>query len=210
MITADTLKAFAPNCRNPAVHAAALEVARQASTVTTERRLAHFLGQVFVETGGFTALEENFNYRDPCRLDAIFSAVKGADDAKALIGRGAQAIASRVYACRIGNGDEASGDGWAFRGSGYLQITGRGNFARVGQQCGIDLCSDPDLAREPATAARLAFRFWDAHGLSDRADDGDVEAITRTINGPAMLGLRERREAVIRATHVWTPMAAAA
>ena len=203
MITAETLKRFAPRIADPVRHAAALEAARQASSVTTVRRLCHFLGQVFVETGGFSAMEENLNYRKPDRLDAIFSAVKGLEDAKALIARGPEAIGNRVYANRLGNGDEASGDGWRYRGSGYKQLTGRNNYRDIGAMVGMDLEGSPELAREPEAAARVAFAFWDARGCSTLADKGDVEGVTKKINGPAMLGLAERREATGRAVGIW-------
>src|SRR5262245_20331765 len=154
MITADTLRRFAPKIENAEVHATALEKARAASTVTTPRRLCHFMGQVFVETGGFTAMEENLRYKDPARLDAVFKAVRGIDDAKALIAKGPEAIANRVYANRLGNGNEESGDGWRYRGSGYKQLTGRTNYATVGAIIHVDLEGHPDFAREPTTAAQ--------------------------------------------------------
>lgn len=203
MITAEKLRLFAPRIRDAEVHASALETARRMSSVDTVRRLSHFMGQVFVETGGFTALEENLNYRNPERLDLIFSAVRGIEDAKALIARGPVAIANRVYAKRLGNGGEATGDGWRFRGSGYKQLTGRDNFTRIGASIGIDLVKEPHLAREPVAAARIAFAFWDVVKCSMPADRGDVEGVTRLINGPALLGLRERREATLRAAGVW-------
>ena len=84
MITSDLLSRVAPGIANPSAHAAALEMARRSSTVNTKRRLAHFLGQICVETGGFRAMEESLAYRDPARLDAIFSAVRGVDDAREL------------------------------------------------------------------------------------------------------------------------------
>src|SRR5262245_127870 len=149
MITADTLRRFASRITNADMHAAALESARNLSSVVTPRRLCHFLGQVFVETAGFTVLEENLNYRDPVRLDMVFSAVRGTEDAKALIAKGPQAIANRVYANRLGNGDEASGDGWRYRGSGYKQLTGRANFRAIGTIVNIDLEGGPEIAREP-------------------------------------------------------------
>ena len=134
MITASTLSVFAPRIVNAEIHAQALEAARAGSTVNTPRRLCHFLGQIFVETAGFTAMIEDFRYR-PERLDAVFKAVKGIDDAKALIARGQEAIANRVYANRLGNGDEASGDGWRYRGSGYKQLTGRSNYETSEGSC---------------------------------------------------------------------------
>lgn len=203
MITADTLRKFAPRIANPEIHAAALESARKESTVNTPRRLCHFMGQVFVETAGFTVLEENLNYKNPERLDMVFSAVKGTVDAQALIAKGPQAIANRVYANRLGNGDEASGDGWRYRGSGYKQLTGRANFRAIGRSVEMNLEGNPDLAREPAAAARIAFAYWDACKCSPLADAGDVEAITEKVNGPAKLGLAERREATLRAMEVW-------
>src|SRR5688500_13672795 len=104
MITVATLRRFAPRISNPEIHTAALEEARITSSVTTPRRLCHFLGQIFVETGAFKSMIEDLNYRDPLRLDALFSAVRGIEDARALIRRGPQAIANRVYANRLGNG----------------------------------------------------------------------------------------------------------
>jgi putative chitinase len=207
VITTEALKRFAPRIRTPFVHAAALEWARQTSSVTTTRRLCHFMGQVFVETAGFTALEENLHYQDPARLDMIFSAVHGTADAEALIAQGPEAIANRVYAHRLGNGDEASGDGWRYRGSGYKQLTGRGNFRDIGRVVQMDLEAHPEWAREPTTAARVAFAFWDVHHLSPLADAGDLEEITRLVNGPARLGLAARREATFRAMTLWPPEA---
>ena len=204
MITADTLRKFAPGIGNADQHAAALEEARAASSVSTARRLCHFMGQVFVETAGFTAMVENLNYRNPERLDAVFSAVHGTADAQALIARGPQAIANRVYANRLGNGDEASGDGWRYRGSGYKQLTGRNNDRAIGAIVAMDLEGQPDLARDPAGAAKVAFAFWDANQCSPLADVGDVEGITAKVNGPAKLGLAERRDATLRAMEVWT------
>ncbi|OPY13983.1 MAG: hypothetical protein A4E66_00551 [Syntrophus sp. PtaB.Bin001] len=203
MITAETLKKFAPKIKDPEIHAAALEDARQASSVTTSRRLCHFMGQIFVETNGFTSMVENLNYKNPQRLDAIFKAVRGIDDAKALIARGPEAIANRVYANRLGNGSESSGDGWRYRGSGYKQLTGRLNYREIGNIVGLDLENDPELAREPAAAARIAFVFWDARGCSPLADNGDVEGVTAKINGPAKLGLQERRQATLKAMGIW-------
>jgi putative chitinase len=203
MITTERLLRFAPAIKNAEVHAQALELARARSSVTTARRLCHFMGQVFVETGGFSAMVENLNYRDPQRLDAVFSAVRGIDDARSLIARGAEAIANRVYANRLGNGDEASGDGWRYRGSGYKQLTGRSNYRAIGLMIDMDLEDRPEQARTPDTAAKIAFAFWDSRACSPLADDGDVEAITERVNGPALLGLAERRKATLKAMDVW-------
>lgn len=203
MITAETLRRFAPKIEDAERHALALEEARSGSSINNAQRLCHFMGQVFVETGGFKALEENLNYKNPERLDMVFSAVKGVADARALIAKGPEAIANRVYASRLGNGDEASGDGWRYRGSGYKQLTGRSNFRAIGKIVQIDLEGHPELAREPVAAAKIAFAFWDACDCSPLADAGDVEGITAKVNGPAKLGLAERREATLRAMNIW-------
>lgn len=203
MITADALRKFAPKIKNPEVHAEALEAARKTSSVNSHRRLCHFMGQIFVETSGLTTLEENLRYRDPARLDLIFSAVRGTADAEALIKLGPEAIANRVYANRNGNGDEASGDGWRYRGSGYKQLTGRRNFRDIGAAVGMDIENHPEMARDPGPAARIAFAYWDACKCSPLADAGDVEGITAKVNGPAKLGLAERRAATLRATTFW-------
>jgi putative chitinase len=203
MITAETLRKFAPRIKDPEMHASALEDARKTSSVTTARRLCHFMGQIFVETGGFTSMVENLNYRDPNRLDALFSAVDGIADARALIRRGPEAIANRVYANRLGNGNEASGDGWRYRGSGYKQLTGRSNYRDIGDIVNMDLVGNPELAREPQAAARIAFAFWDARQCSPLADRGDVEGVTEKVNGPAKVALADRRAATFRALGIW-------
>lgn len=127
----------------------------------------------------------------------------GSEDAKALIKGGPEAIANRVYANRLGNGNEASGDGWRYRGSGYKQLTGRSNYKEIGGIVHLDLEGNPELAREPKAAAQVAFAFWDARHCSPLADLGDVEGVTEKVNGPAKLGLVERRAATLKALGIW-------
>lgn len=201
-ITAELLMRLAPRIVDAQAHAAALEEARRKSSVDNPRRLAAILGQIYVETAGFTTLEENLRYRNPARLDAVFGAVKGERDAAGLIALGPEAIANRVYANRLGNGPEHSGDGWRYRGSGYIMLTGRSGYRAMGDVVGLDLEERPGMARQKPTAAQIAFSYWDARGCSRLADRGDLEAITAIVNGPAKLGLGDRREATIRALDI--------
>jgi putative chitinase len=203
MITIEKFKRFAASTADADLHAVVLEAARANSTVQTPRRLAHFLGQCYVETCGFTDLVEDLRYRTPERLDGIFSQVVGKDDALALIRRGPEAIANRVYGNRLGNGNEASGDGWRYRGSGYCHLTGKYNYLALGKKIGVDLVGNPDMARDPVKAAQIAFKFWDATGCSALADAGDVGMITERWNGEARTALKERRIAVGHAILLW-------
>lgn len=201
-LTLDQLHRFAPACEKPDIHAAALSAAFTASTINSPLRLAHFLAQVYVETAGFRRLEENLRYRTPETLDKTFRAVRGVDDARALIAAGPEAIANRVYAGRNGNGDEASGDGWMFRGRGYLQLTGRANYQFATTITPDPVLTDPWQASQPYPAARIAVALWGRWGLSLLADSNDCHAITRRINGPGMAGIEERLAALACARRV--------
>lgn len=148
---------------------------------------AHFIGQMRHESAGFTRLEENLRY-SPQRLLDVFGPrrVGGTlDEAARLCAAGPKAIASRVYANMLGNGDEASGDGWTYRGAGLIQLTGRANYVAMGV--------DPAQARTPRGAVRAALRFFSARKVWTQAELNDVEGVTRLVNGPRMLGLSERR-----------------
>lgn len=203
-ITAQRLKALNPRlaAADAARHAQALEAHRGAGGLVTPLRVVHFIAQVMTETAGLTRLVESFHYRDPARLDALFSAVAGLADAKALLARGEEAIANRVYGGRIGNGDEASGDGWRFRGRGYLQITGRGNYHALGTKMGIDLEAEPERLEQEGPAAEASARYWAVNGVNGEADCDDVVGVARRIN-PALAGLDERRLWLSRARPLW-------
>jgi putative chitinase len=199
MITEQLLRAIAPRGTHHAMHAAALEAARLRSSVNSPARLAAFLGQVVVETGGLVSMAENLGYRTPAVLLRNFRAVRDLADARRLIELGPEAIANRVYANRLGNGDEASGDGWRYRGSGYKQLTGRSNYRNFGRLLRLCLQGHVEQARRPIDAAQIAFAFWDAQQCSPLADQADIGRITACINGPAKLGLADRRLATEQA-----------
>lgn len=155
-------------------------------------RIAAFIAQAAHESADFTRLEENLRYSKPERIAAVFSSsVHSIADALPLV-RNPQALANRVYAGRLGNGDEASGDGWRYRGRGLFQITGRGNYMAAGAALGVDLKTHPDMVAQPESATMTAGWFWSAAGCNDLADTSQIDAITRKINGRAMLGAAER------------------
>ena len=168
----------------------ALRDACQYFDIDTDTRIAAFLSQCAHESGGFVRLEENLNYSAD-RLLVVFPKYFR-DRATALhYARQPEAIANRVYASRMGNGDESSGDGWAYRGRGLIQLTGATNYRLCGDALGVDLLSTPDLLTEYTYAASSAAWFWHDRGCNKYADSGDFEGLTRRING-GLNGLEDR------------------
>jgi putative chitinase len=145
------------------------------------------------ESANFTETSENFHYTDPERLLLVFHPhVRDREDAVDLINKGEQAIANRVYANREGNGDEASGDGWRYRGGGLIQLTFKDNYAFYSLKCDIDILTEPELIRQPNVAARVAIEYFkQTTGLMHYAAQGNVLQCTRLINGGTN-GLAER------------------
>ena len=176
--------------------------------INTPQRIAGFLSQLAHESGGFARLEENLNYSDvgmantwPTRfaeVDSNGQRVRGPDgrfipNAKAKeLHRKPEQIANSVYANRMANGDEASGDGWRYRGRGLKQLTGKDNYTRCGSAIGLDLVGDPDLLLQPGPASLSAAWFWGTNGCNAFADRGDVDGLTRRING-GLIGIDDRR-----------------
>jgi len=131
------------------VHAQALAPAMRNGGIIGRYRVAHFLGNILHETLRLTRLVESLSYSTPDRLDGVYSNVHGLQDAATLIKAGPVAIANRVYAGVNGNGNEASGDGWRYRGRGYPHHTGRDNYAELKLETGIDFLSKPELLQQP-------------------------------------------------------------
>jgi len=170
-----------------------LDAAMTAFTINTPKRAAAFLAQAAHESIGFTRLQENLSYSTPERLVEVFkNRFNGLADAAQYL-RQPEKLANRVYANRLGNGDEPSGDGWRFRGRGLFQLTGRANYMAAGDGLGTDYKANPDLVAEPPDAAFTAAWYWAVGNLNAMADVGQIDVITRRINGPAMLGADERR-----------------
>jgi putative chitinase len=160
--------------------------------ITTNLRLAHFLAQCALESNNFTAIVENLNYR-AARLMEIFPRFfRGVDPAA--FANNPEKIGNRVYANRMGNGDEASGDGFKFRGRGYIQLTGRNNYTSFSTFVGEDCVANPDLVatKFPLASAAFYFKSNNIWAICDRgADDGTVTQVTRAVNGGTH-GLAER------------------
>jgi putative chitinase len=160
--------------------------------ITTNLRLAHFLAQCALESNNFTATVENLNYR-AARLMEIFPRFfRGVDPAA--FANNPEKIGNRVYANRMGNGDEASGDGFKFRGRGYIQLTGRNNYTSFSTFVGEDCVANPDLVatKFPLASAAFYFKSNNIWAICDRgADDGTVTQVTKAVNGGTH-GLAER------------------
>jgi putative chitinase len=169
-----------------------LQAAMILHAINTPQRQAAFIAQCMAESARFTRLEENLFYTTPERIRAVFpSRVKSLAEATPLT-RNPKALANRVYAGRNGNGDEASGDGWRYRGRGLFQLTGLANYTRAAQALGRPYVSNPELVAEPSDACLPAAWYWRSTGCNELIDAGRFDATTRAINGPAMLHARER------------------
>lgn len=158
--------------------------------IQTLRQQAAFIGQCGHESGNFRVLEENLNYAAD-RLMKIWPKRFPTIEVAQPYHRNPRKIANKVYANRMGNRDEASDDGWRFRGSGWVQLTGHDNFYHFGKAMGEDFVMRPDLVRTPEYAAQSAGWFWSTHKCNQIAESGDWKALTKRING-GEIGLADR------------------
>lgn len=159
--------------------------------ITTPLREAHFMAQIEHESG-LKPISENLNYSAERLLVVFPKYFISKEDAKRYE-RKPEKIANRVYANRMGNGNEASGEGWKYRGRGFLQITGKENYHRLSNDTDIDFLHNPDLLLEEANAMISALWFWKIKGLNKFADADDILTITKRINGGTN-GLAHRKE----------------
>ncbi len=161
--------------------------------INTPLRVAHFLAQCGHESGGFRVTQENLNYSAK-GLMGIFKKYFPTEAIANQYARQPQKIANKVYANRMANGSEASGDGYKFRGRGYIQLTGRDNYTQFGKAIGVDIPSNPDLVSSTYALASAAW-FWSKNGLNKLADAGAsdtaVTSITKRVNG-GTIGLADR------------------
>lgn len=160
--------------------------------INTVPRLAAFIGQCAVESSDFTRLDENLYYTSVERLRGVYPSSITSDAMAQGLLRNPQALANKVYAGKGGNGNEASGDGWRYRGRGMIQLTLKSNYSRAAYECQRPYVDQPDLVAQPLDAAIAAAWYYSAHGCNTMADNWDIDRITRAIN-PAMLGKIQRR-----------------
>jgi len=161
--------------------------------INTPLRLAHFLAQCGHESGGFKATQENLNYSAK-GLAGIFKKYFPTEAAAAPYARQPQKIASKVYGGRMGNGPESTGEGYKFRGRGYIQLTGKENYTAFGKSIGEDIISNPDVVASKYALLSAAW-FFSKNGLHKMADGGASDAvvtsITKRVNG-GTIGLADR------------------
>lgn len=206
-ITSEMLGRIFPLSKNIERYCKALDKAMRDNGIDTAGRARAFLAQVGHESAQLNRIEENLNYSAD-GLVRTFPRYFRNVQAASVYARHPERIANKVYAGRMGNGDEASGDGWKFRGRGLIQITGRGNYAAMSALMGKDLTVWPDALLMPLDACESAARWWRSKGLSELADGlagadekEAFKAITRKVNG-GLNGLDDRWEIYLRAKAV--------
>lgn len=160
--------------------------------IDTPLRAAHYLAQVFYESTALSRTEENMNYSQQ-RLLQVFPKYFNKATAD-MYAHNPQKTANRVYANRMGNGSEASGDGYRFRGRGFLQLTGKAGYQAYAKSgyCVGDLMSHPEWLSQFPGAQKASMWYWNKHNINRWADDDNAEGVTRSING-GLNGLAQRK-----------------
>lgn len=180
-----------PACKDADIFCNLLDNLLPANGIDTKERVNMFLAQCGHESGGFTRFTEGLNYSAQGLL-ATFP--KYFPDLKTALGyeRQKEKIANRVYANRMGNGPESSGDGWVYRGRGILQCTGKDNYTAFSKDTNIDAVNNPDLlSTDLSVAIKSAIWFWNKNNLNKFADAKDILGATKKINGGTN-GLEDR------------------
>lgn len=203
MLTLSQLKQLLP--KNPYVEHwhHALEQLFPDYDINTPKRMAAFIAQCAHESGGFMVLKENLNYK-AATLRKIFPKYFPNDQiAQEYASKPNKqvAIASKVYANRMGNGDEASQEGWKFCGRGLIQLTGRSNYQAFADSLEMSIDDVPEYLATFEGAAQSACWFWETNKLNQWADAGDILTLTKRING-GTIGLEDRKKHYDHALHV--------
>jgi putative chitinase len=169
--------------------------------INTPQRVAAFLAQCAHESGGFVFLKENLNYKAPS-LRKVFSKYFQDDATAAAYANKPEKIANRVYANRMGNGDESSGDGWRYCGRGLIQLTGKDNYTFFAASLDIPVEEASEYLQTFEGAVQSACFFWEQNNLNKWADSGDILTLTKRING-GTIGLEDRIKHYEHALHIF-------
>ena len=193
LITAEEVKRISPNARDEFVSAfVEAEDQFEAAGINTRLRMAHFIAQVMTETGGLGRIDENMNYSF-ATLMRVFSRRTVSETKAREIARKPVEVANWVYGARLGNLGRNTQDGWNYRGSGFIQLTGRANFRERGREVQLPLEEKPDLARQAHEGLQAAIAYWTARGINAAADDHDHLRVRVLVNGPAAHGKEQAR-----------------
>ena len=169
--------------------------------INTPQRVAAFLAQCAHESGGFVFLKENLNYK-AASLRKVFPKYFPDDATAAAYAKKPERIANRVYANRMGNGDEASGDGWRYCGRGLIQLTGKDNYTFFAASLDIPVEEAAEYLQTFEGAVQSACFFWEQNNLNKWADSGDILTLTKRING-GTIGLEDRIKHYEHALHIF-------
>jgi putative chitinase len=194
MITLALLKSISPKTKDNVLekYVEPLNtVAEYYEMFENKKRVAGFLAQIAHESGGFNFVQENLNYSAE-GLRKVFPKYFPTDDLAKQYARQPEKIANRVYSNRMSNGDEASGDGWKFRGRGLIQLTGRANYTKFAEDLGMSLEDTIAYLETPNGAVASAGWFWDNNRLNQFCDNDDFITLTKRING-GTIGLQDRK-----------------
>ena len=194
MITVELLQALCPKTKLNVLQTYAEplhEVATYYDMYVNMHRAAAFVAQTAHESGGFNFVKENLNYSAK-GLMGTFKKYFPTEDLAKQYERKPEKIANRVYANRMSNGDEASGDGYRFCGRGLIQLTGRANYTKFAEDLGISIEDTVAYLETPQGAVSSAGWFWDNNNLNSYCDKDDFVTLTKRING-GTIGLEDRQ-----------------
>ena len=194
MITVELLQALCPKTKLNVLQTYAEplhEVAEYYDMYVNMHRAAAFVAQTAHESGGFNFVKENLNYSAK-GLMGTFKKYFPTEDLAKQYERKPEKIANRVYANRMSNGDEASGDGYRFCGRGLIQLTGRANYTKFAEDLGISIEDTVAYLETPQGAVSSAGWFWDNNNLNSYCDKDDFVTLTKRING-GTIGLEDRQ-----------------
>lgn len=206
MITSEQFNTLFPNAQDPQGWVDSMNNVFPTYDINTPKRVAAFLAQCGHESCGWTVFEENLNYSAK-GLNGIFKKYFPTLESAQPYKRKPQMIANKVYANRMGNGPESSGDGWKYRGRGPIQLTGKDNYRAFAKDMFDDwenLFNNPDwVTADRDFALMSAIWFWNKNKLNVQADSGDIKTMTKKING-GFIGIEDRIKHYNEAIHLLT------